>query len=81
MRQLSVASPSRCKLLAQVLETMGVCVAAYGADEFPAFFTARSGCAAPSRVDSAPQAAALLRSIQELDLGSGVVIGAHACVT
>ena len=31
------------RALAQVLETQGVCVAAYGANEFPAFFTACSG--------------------------------------
>ncbi|PNH06888.1 Pseudouridine-5'-phosphate glycosidase, partial [Tetrabaena socialis] len=36
----------------EVLETWGVAVAAYGTDEFPAFFTPRSGCRAPSRVDS-----------------------------
>jgi len=63
----------------QVLETMGVCVAAYGSDEFPAFFTASSGCLAPARVDSPAEAAALLRSVQELDLGSGIVIGRRLC--
>jgi pseudouridylate synthase len=59
----------------QVLETLGVCVAAYDSDQFPAFFSASSGCAAPARVDSAAQAAALVRSVQQLDLGSGIVIG------
>jgi pseudouridine-5'-phosphate glycosidase len=36
----------------EFLETHGVPVAAYGTDEFPAFFTARSGCRAPSRADT-----------------------------
>jgi pseudouridylate synthase len=67
--------PARQSRHLQVLETMGVCVAAYGADEFPAFFSASSGCTAPARIDSAAQAAALVRSVQQLDLGSGVVIG------
>ena len=59
----------------QVLETLGVCVAAYNTDEFPAFFSASSGCEAPARVDNAAQAAALVRGVQQLDLGSGVIIG------
>lgn len=63
----------------QVLETLGVCVAAYNTDEFPAFFSASSGCAAPARVDSAAQAAALVRGVQQLDLGSGVIIG-QTCI-
>mmetsp|Transcript_20758 Transcript_20758/g.37148 ORF Transcript_20758/g.37148 Transcript_20758/m.37148 type:complete len:209 (-) Transcript_20758:9-635(-) len=39
----------------EALETYGVAVAAYGTDEFPAFFSRHSGCRAPSRVDSAEQ--------------------------
>ena len=53
----------------------GVCVAAYGADEFPAFFTRRSGCAAPARIDSPQLAAAMIRHNAQLGLGSGAVIG------
>lgn len=62
----------------------GVCVAAYGADEFPAFFARASGCRAPARVDSPAQAAALVRAAFALRLApapshcSGVVIGAQA---
>lgn len=52
----------------------GVCVAAYGADEFPAFFTRHSGCAAPARVDTPEQAAAMLAASQRLALGSGMVL-------
>ena len=50
-------------------------MAAYGADEFPAFFTRRSGCAAPVRIDSPTLAAAMIRHNARLALGSGAVIG------
>jgi pseudouridine-5'-phosphate glycosidase len=36
----------------EFLETQGVPVAAFGADELPAFFTRHSGCRAPCRVDT-----------------------------
>jgi pseudouridine-5'-phosphate glycosidase len=39
----------------EYLETQGVCMAAYGSDEFPAFFTPHSGCKAPCRVDTPDQ--------------------------
>ena len=50
-------------------------MAAYGADEFPAFFTRRSGCAAPARIDTPELAAAMIRHSARLGLGSGAVIG------
>ena len=50
-------------------------MAAYGADKFPAFFTRRSGCAAPARIDSPELAAAMIRHSARLGLGSGAVIG------
>ena len=50
-------------------------MAAYGVDEFPAFFTRRSGCAAPARIDSPELAAAMIRHNARLGLGSGAVIG------
>ena len=56
------------------LETSGVAVAAYGAANFPAFFTRDSGIVAPSRVDSAAEAAAMVYTSLELGLGSGSVI-------
>ncbi|KAK9831350.1 hypothetical protein WJX81_004644 [Elliptochloris bilobata] len=61
----------------EVLETQGVCVAAYGADEFPAFFARSSGCRAPARVDSPAQAAALARAAWSLGPTGfcGVLIG------
>jgi len=39
------------------LETLGVPVLGYGVDEFPAFYTRRSGCAVSARVDDAADAA------------------------
>jgi pseudouridine-5'-phosphate glycosidase len=59
----------------EYLETQGVCVAAYGTDEFPAFFTPRSGCRAPCRFDTPAQAASAIYAIQKLQLQSGMVIG------
>lgn len=53
----------------------GVCVVAYGTDEFPAFFTPRSGCRAPCRVDGAAQAAAMIHSAARLGLEGGMVLG------
>lgn len=55
-------------------------MAAYGADEFPAFFTRRSGCRAPMRIDSAEEGAALIRAALQLNLSSGIVIGARHTV-
>ncbi|KAL4431940.1 hypothetical protein ABPG77_000207 [Micractinium sp. CCAP 211/92] len=58
----------------EFLETQGVCVAAYGADEFPAFFTRHSRCPAPARVDSPAQAAAMIAAARTLALGGGMVL-------
>lgn len=60
----------------EYLETQGVCVAGYKTDEFPAFFTPRSGCKAPVRVDSPDQAAGLLKAIKKLKLDRGMILGA-----
>ncbi len=54
-------------------------MAAYGADEFPAFFTRRSGCAAPARIDTPELAAAMIRHSARLGLGCGAVIGEGPC--
>lgn len=59
----------------EYLETQGVCVAAYGADEFPAFFTRHSGCKAPCRFDAPQEAAAAVHALHALGLGSGIVVG------
>ena len=53
----------------------GVCVCSYGTDEFPAFFTRRSGCTAPARADDPDTAARMISAALQLDLDSGIVIG------
>jgi len=58
----------------EALETYGVAVAAYGTDEFPAFFSRHSGCRAPSRVDSAEQVAKAVTAGENLALGSGMLL-------
>lgn len=47
-------------LTLEYLETMGVPVAVYGSDEFPAFYSRSSGRQAPRRVDTPEVAAAML---------------------
>ncbi|KAI8464651.1 MAG: pseudouridine-5'-phosphate glycosidase [Monoraphidium minutum] len=58
----------------EFLETRGVPVAAYGVDELPAFFTRASGCAAPCRVDTPAEAAAMIKASLDLRLGCGMVL-------
>ncbi|KAL5073417.1 hypothetical protein RYX36_012401 [Vicia faba] len=59
----------------EYLETQGVCVAAYKTNEFPAFFTASSGCMVPCRVDTPEECASLIEANTKLKLGSGILIG------
>lgn len=58
----------------EFLETQGVAVLALGADEFPAFFTRRSGCPAPTRVETAHEAAAVVHASSTLGLSSGTLV-------
>jgi len=58
----------------EVLETQGVGVVCLGADEFPAFFTRRSGVGAPLRVDSVDEVAAMASAAIAMDLGSGMLV-------
>ncbi|GAB2227112.1 hypothetical protein Droror1_Dr00008920 [Drosera rotundifolia] len=58
----------------EYLETQGVCVAAYGTDEFPAFFTEKSGCKVPCRVDTPEDCARLIEANTRLDLQTGLLI-------
>jgi pseudouridine-5'-phosphate glycosidase len=57
----------------EYLETRGVPVAGYGTDEFPAFWSRRSGLKTPFRIDSPAEAARFLQVQWELKLG-GVLI-------
>ena len=56
------------------LETWGVPVVGYGTDEFPAFYTRRSGLPVDVRVDTPQEAAAIVRAKHELGLPGGVLI-------
>jgi len=58
----------------EYLETKGVPVVVYRGDEFPAFYTSRSGLKAELRMDSAAEIAAMLRAKWSLGLEGGVVI-------
>lgn len=56
------------------LETAGVPVIGYQSDEFPAFYSPRSGLAVTQKVDMAQEAAAILNSHWALDLPSGALV-------
>ena len=58
----------------ETLETNGVPTAAFGVDEFPAFFSPSSGITAPARVDSAEEVASAYLSSLELGLKNGMLI-------
>ncbi|MGN0713357.1 MAG: pseudouridine-5'-phosphate glycosidase [Anaerovoracaceae bacterium] len=58
----------------EYLETAGVPVITYGADEFPAFFSRKSGFPAECRLDSVEEIAALINAKDELGLKGGVLV-------
>ncbi|XP_010527082.1 PREDICTED: uncharacterized protein LOC104804468 [Tarenaya hassleriana] len=58
----------------EYLETQEVYVAAYQTNEFPAFFTEKSGCKAPSRVDSPEECARVIDANAKLNRQSGILI-------
>lgn len=60
----------------EYLETQGVCVAGYCTDDFPAFFTPRSGLPVSCRVDGPEAAASLLDRHYALGVSSGIVLAA-----
>lgn len=52
-----------------------MCVCAFGdSDDFPAFYTRKSGHKAPHRIPDAIHAARLLQASHDLQLSSGIVI-------
>ena len=61
-------------LTLEYLETHGVPVVGYGTDEFPAFYTRRSGLGVDCRLDSPEAVANLLKAKWEMGLGGGVVV-------
>jgi pseudouridine-5'-phosphate glycosidase len=56
------------------LETAGVPVIGYGTNEFPAFYSQRSGLPVDTRVDTPQQAAAIIRAGHALGFQGGVLI-------
>ncbi len=62
-------------LTLEYLETQGVPVLSYQTDEFPAFYTSKSGYAADYRVDSPLEIAKAMKAKWDLDLKGGFVIG------
>jgi pseudouridine-5'-phosphate glycosidase len=56
------------------LETAGVPVVGYGTDEFPAFYSRRSGLPVDARVDTPREAAAIIRAAHEMGLPGGLLI-------
>jgi pseudouridine-5'-phosphate glycosidase len=58
----------------EALETLGVPVVGFGADELPAFWSRDSGLKAPLRLDSAGEVAAMVRMRAQLGLGGGVLV-------
>jgi pseudouridine-5'-phosphate glycosidase len=58
----------------EVLETLGVPVVCYRSDEFPAFWSRRSGLKAPIRLDDVAAIAGFVRMRQALALPGGVLV-------
>jgi len=61
-------------LTLEYLETQGIPVVAVGQDEFPSFYSRKSGFYAPLRLDSATDIAALLNTKWKLGLTGSVLI-------
>jgi pseudouridylate synthase len=58
----------------EVLETFGVATIVYGSDEFPAFWSRRSGLPAPLRCDNVEEIAAMYRSAREIGIENGMLV-------
>ncbi len=57
----------------EVLETNGIPVIGYGADEMPAFFSLSSGLPVDARIDTPEEAAAIIRAHHALSLQNGIL--------
>lgn len=62
-------------LTLEYLETQGVPVVGFGSDEFPAFYTRKSGFKVDYRVDSEVELAKALKAKWDMNLKGGIVIG------
>ncbi len=58
----------------EYLETLGVPVVTIGQDEFPAFYSRRSGFSSPLRIDTPQEVAAMLHAKWDLHLSGSVLI-------
>lgn len=61
-------------LTLEALETLGVPVVTYGADEFPSFYSRSSGHASPMRLDTVEDLAAMMRAKWDLGLRGAISI-------
>ncbi|CAN5338470.1 pseudouridine-5'-phosphate glycosidase [soil metagenome] len=61
-------------LTLETLETLGVPVVVLGSDEFPSFYSRSSGFAAPMRLDTATDVAAMMRAKWDLGLAGGIAV-------
>lgn len=61
-------------LTLEILETKGVPVLTYGSDEFPNFYTRHSGCKAENRINSALDAAKIIKTKREYHFDGGVLV-------
>ncbi|MCR1850768.1 pseudouridine-5'-phosphate glycosidase [Paeniclostridium sordellii] len=62
-------------LTLEYLETNGVPVVGFGTEDFPAFYTRKSGFGVDYKVDSSIEVAGALKAKWDLDLKGGMVIG------
>lgn len=58
----------------EYLETVSVPVVGYGTDDFPAFYSRRSGLKTPARADTPEDVAAIARAHWELGLQSAILV-------
>lgn len=61
-------------LTLEAMETLGIPVVTYGSDDFPSFYSRKSGYASPLRLDDASAIADLLHSKWSLGLNGSVLI-------
>ena len=61
-------------LTLEYLETMGVPVIGFGSEEFPAFYCRESGLKVDYVVNDEKEAAGIIRAMQDLGLGGGMII-------
>lgn len=61
-------------LTLEYLETKGIPVVTYGQDEFPSFYSRKSGFRSPLRSDTAAEIAAILKTKWEMGLSGAVLI-------